>query len=543
MTTTTCRPGDPAGRVVPGSETGIGPSVQAGRTYNRAVPASVTRDGGRLLPWLVTAISLAVGVAIIRPFTDVPAGFDTQASVLYFDRLVAGQRLELPLSTTPKPLITLIYGLLQFGTEWRLIGWATMLVHSAAAGLTAFVVMRAAGPAAGLAAGLVVAGTPLLIEDAAFGNAVPWALLGWLVAAVLLIRDRPRPILAGFALLLAALSRLETLVIVAMLGAALTWARFGPWVLPVTRPALPGRLWTAVVIPFAALPVLLVHDWLLTGDPMYWLTVSQRYSDARRGSLDILDPIERVRWFVRRYRDIWPVIPLGLVGLLVLIRGRRWGELVALAGMGPGIAAFVVFLAARSLYAPDRYALPVDIAVLLAAAVGFGSLVGAAAARVAPTSLPRRAVIAGALAATIAGVAAVRAGPFDPGLARDVTDVRILNENAARILPLLRAAGADSSAGGGPRWIVPTAVRPRLSVDLGAPLTEVAGLAPGMADPGTTTLVPGQVVYHDLRGDIPKGGYGAIESAGDIPLGPVVLRPLLVDPDAGIWVYLVGAAR
>ena len=47
------------------------------------------------------------------------------------DRLVAGQRLEQALTTTPKPLITLTHGLLHVGTDWRPIVWATLVVHGA----------------------------------------------------------------------------------------------------------------------------------------------------------------------------------------------------------------------------------------------------------------------------------------------------------------------------------------------------------------------------------------------------------------------------
>ena len=507
------------------------------------MPDPLLRLGGRLLPWFLVAATVAIGLVIIRPFTDVPVGFDTQASVAYFERLVAGQRLEQALTTTPKPLITLTHGLLHVGTDWRPIVWATLLVHGAAAGLVGLLAARAAGLAAGMAAGLAVAGMPLLIEDSAFGNAVPWALLGWAAAGVLLARERPRPVLAGAALLLATLCRLETLVIVATVGLALAWARWGPWFLPGPRPVVPAPAWLAVVVPCGALPIMLLHDWLLTGDAMYWMSVSQRYSDARRESLDILGPIEQVLWFVRRYRAAWPVIPFVVLGLVVLVRRRRWGELVGLAGMA-GIGAFIVLLAARGLYAPHRYAIPVDVAVALTAAVGFGSLVSALAQRVRETSGRRWAApIVGVLgfALMLGALAALRSGPFDPGLSRVVGDTRILNENAAQVLPVLGAASPDP-VDGTVRWLVPTAVRPRTAVDLGVPLSELGGLSPGLLEPADTSLVPGQVVYHDLRGDIPRGGYERIETADEVVIGPVVLRPVLVDADRGVWVYRVGAA-
>jgi hypothetical protein len=74
------------------------------------------------------------------------------------------------------------------------------------------------------------------------------------------------------------------------------------------------------------------------------------------------------------------------------------------------------------------------------------------------------------------------------------------------------------------------------------PLSELGGLSPGLLEPADTTLTPGQAVYHDLRGDIPRGGYERIETTDDVVIGPVVLRPLLVDANRGVWVYAVADA-
>ena len=501
------------------------------------------RDRGRILPWLVAAASLGIGLAIVRPFTDVPVSFDTQSTVAYFDRLIRGQHLEQALSTTPKPLLTLVEGGLHALTgDWRPIVWLTLVIQAAAAGLAASLAGRAAGWAAGVAAGLVVAGTPLLIEDAAFGNAVPWALLGWLMAAALLFAPRPRPGVAGLILALAALCRLETLVIVGVVGLALAWVRFGPWLLPGPRPVLPSRIWIVVAVPFAALPVMLLHDWLLTGDAFFWVKVSRAYSDAIRDrGATVLGPIERVAWFARRYIQLWPATVLALVGFVGLIRARRWGLLAGLIAVGPGIAAFIVLLAARGLYAPERYALPVDLALFVSAAFGFGWLVDiavpAAAARFGVSSMT---IAAAAFGFTIAGIALLRLGPFDPRLNAVVTDLRTLNENEARVAQKL-GLSADVLPGG-VGWVVPTAVRPRFAVDLGLPLTSVAGLSTGWLDLRTTPLEAGQFVYHDTQGDLPRGLYAAVETNGPVHIGDVTLEPVLIDPARGIWLYLATAA-
>jgi hypothetical protein len=86
---------------------------------------------------------------------------------------------------------------------------------------------------------------------------------------------------------------------------------------------------------------------------------------------------------------------------------------------------------------------------------------------------------------------------------------------------------------------VPTAVRPRAAIDLDLPLDRVGSLSPGWLDSATTDWVPGQLVFHDLRGDLPHGAYTAIESADTVQIGEVRLEPRVVDPQAGIWLFEV----
>jgi hypothetical protein len=508
------------------------------------VPDPDVRGGGRLLPWLVAALSLAVGITIVRPFVDVPVAFDTQATVAYFDRIVAGAHLEQALSTTPKPFLTIVDGTVHWLTgDWRAIVWLTLAVQAAAAGLAVVLAGRAAERTAGAAAGLVIGGTPLLIEDAALGLAVAWALLGWLAAALLLSGPRPRPGLAGIVLGLAALCRLETLVIVGVLAVALAWVSLGPWPSAVPRPAVPRRYWLAAVIPFAALPAMLGHDWLLTGDPLFWARVSQRYSDAVRASRNVLDPIERISWFIRRYAHLWPAVLLGIVGLVDLIRRRRWGALVGLTGMGPGIGAFIVLLAARGLYAPERYALPIDLSLFLLAAFGFGRLVDLAADRVGSSGAARRLIVGGAFGIVLVGAGLARFGPFEPGTVAVITDLRTLNENVARVEPILRQRMPHGASGRAIDWIVPTAVRPRVAVDLDVPLTVVSGLSLAWLDASSGLLEDGQVIVHDRRGDLPAGQFGVLETGLDAIVGNHALRPLLADPSGGVWVFEVTARR
>ena len=71
--------------------------------------------------------SVAVAAYVIRPWIAAPLAFDTAASVLHFDRIVSGHYLERPLTTTPKPNLTLVYGLIYSAThDWRAISFAAL---------------------------------------------------------------------------------------------------------------------------------------------------------------------------------------------------------------------------------------------------------------------------------------------------------------------------------------------------------------------------------------------------------------------------------
>ena len=493
----------------------------------------------------VAFVSLLVCLVVIQPFVAAPVGFDAQATVLYFDRIASGTRLEQLLTTTPKPLLTIIYGLLHAATgDWRSLVWATIGVLAAASGLAAVVAARVAGNPTGFLVGLAVAATPLLVADAAYANAVPWALLGWVIAAILLGADRPRPGAAGVVLALAALCRLETLVLVGVGAVAFAWARFGPWpAILGQRPTPPPRAWLAILIPFVALPIMLIHDFLLTGNPLYWVDVSRRYSDAVRERTTIATPGERTIWFVRRFLPLWPMALAAAAGILVLVRRRAWLILVGLAGMGPGIAAFIVLLAARGTYAPERYALPVDIAVAILAAFAAGRLVetiaGWAGRRWAGSATPMRAALAFLLPiVALVVMNATRAGPFDGPLMRTIADVRSTNEHLDRVLGLLRSRSGDGE--GPPRWLVPSSVLPRTAVDLRVPLSRVGVVSDRVLDADVPWLAEGQLVFFD-RVAPASAALRGLASRGRVPVGRFDFVPVLSNHEAGYWVYEVVA--
>ncbi|HKG19118.1 MAG TPA: hypothetical protein VKB00_05215, partial [Candidatus Limnocylindrales bacterium] len=68
---------------------------------------------------------VAVGL-VVQPFGPSLHDPDAAASVLFFDRIAAGNRLEAFVPTTPKPLLTLLYGAAWNATgDWRLLGLLT----------------------------------------------------------------------------------------------------------------------------------------------------------------------------------------------------------------------------------------------------------------------------------------------------------------------------------------------------------------------------------------------------------------------------------
>ena len=88
------------------------------------------------IAWCVVTLDL-LGPATIDP--------DASSSVLYFDRIVSGHRLEGFVPTTPKPLLTVVFGL-SWGLvhDWRMLVWETVLAWGLAVGATAAFVARVA---------------------------------------------------------------------------------------------------------------------------------------------------------------------------------------------------------------------------------------------------------------------------------------------------------------------------------------------------------------------------------------------------------------
>ena len=154
--------------------------------------------------------------------------------------------------TTPKPLLSLVYGpIWELTHEWRPVVWIAVGVFAAAAASATLLAWRLAGPAAALFAGVALACSSMLMWEALRGLATPWAILGWMLAGLAITARPARFATAGLALAFASLARVETLAIVGAAGIVLVAisigprlraaARAAPGLAAAARPAVPAR--------------------------------------------------------------------------------------------------------------------------------------------------------------------------------------------------------------------------------------------------------------------------------------------------------------
>ncbi|HEY5630212.1 MAG TPA: hypothetical protein VIR16_11955, partial [Candidatus Limnocylindrales bacterium] len=324
---------------------------------------------GRLVPiawWVVPGLLAAViALELCRPFRAGPVAFDSAMAVLHFQRILEGRHLEAFITTTPKPLLTAIYGPL-FGLthDWRVLTWATILAFAVGVSLATALARRLGGWTAGLFAAVALAGAPTLLFDASLALATPWALMLWAIAGLAVTAARPRYAVAGIALALSSLARLESLVVVATLLAVMVLVSVAPGQY---RRRVPRGAWW-IGIGLLALPVMIVHDAVLTGDPFFWLSVSAKYTELTRIRVPRLNDVAVL--LATRYLNEAGLLVLAVIGWIRLAGQRQWAIAIGLLGLGPGIAAFLLVLAARHTFVSDRYFAGIDVAVAFAAAVG-----------------------------------------------------------------------------------------------------------------------------------------------------------------------------
>lgn len=514
----------------------LGPPSAPGRE-----PTSV------LLGLAVFALSTAVALWATRPWLVGAVGSDAASSVLYFDRLAAGVQLERFLGTTPKPFLTLVYGPLHaaFG-DWRPISWLVVAVYGLGIAATTLLAQRLSRSlAGGVFVALALIASSGLLLDASLAYTVSWTLLLWSIAGLAVTADRPRYGLAGVALLIAGLIRPETLLICALAGivlaARLLAARAG------RGDSAPPRAAWLVLLGLLAIPLGAAHDLLLAGDALY----SLRVPGVGTGIRDVQSAGTALRIVVRHATAFLPMLPLAALGVVVLVQRRAWPVLVGLTALGPGIAAFVLFLGSRHVFVLDRYALPIDMAVIVAAGVGFSALAVPALS----TLLADRPWIRAAAYTTIAAALGLALSPTVAPLDRTViTQIRndraaIADFGAAR--PSI-VAGLDAVPGVRARpdraeplnpgtgeevaLLVPARLLPQAAVDLALPLNRIARTDPTRLAPDGTYPTIGQLIYHDADLDAPPAAFTFLEVGAPATLGPIRIVPVHVDAGRRTWV-------
>ncbi|HMJ80211.1 MAG TPA: hypothetical protein VK592_04145 [Candidatus Dormibacteraeota bacterium] len=495
----------------------------------------------------VAAIAVGVAFAVVRPFDAGPVSYDAGSSVIHFLRITSGQHLEAFISTTPKPLLTVVFGLLHgLFDDWRALSWATIGAYGVAIALGAWLATRLAGVVAGAFVAIALIASPALMSEVGIASAVPWAMVGWAVAGLAVTAARPRWIVAGLALMLGSLARLETLVIV---GVALL-VLVGLWIVGRRRGAtlVPAGSWW-ILLGFGALPVMLAHDWLLTGDPFFWLSVSARYSEAAGSA--VLTPLRLARQLGLRYLPLAGFGVLGLIGALALVRARQWAVLVGLLALGPGILAFLMLLATRGTFVTLRYAVPADVALLFGAGVGAGAGWTWLSRRL--DWLRRNPAAATGLGLVLLSLVALVAGwppaPLDAATRDTAAQQLTVARNERELAPLLSRqldtipSSRDTVAPPGAppdTLLVPVAIRTIMAVDLDLPLTRLGSTSPGGLDPPPGSLARTELVYHDVAADPADERYALLEVSGPTPVGGgLTLVPLLDDPPPGVWLLRV----
>ena len=488
---------------------------------------------------LAFAVAAAAAFYAIKPIHVGAVGYDAAASVLYFQRITSGTRLEAFVGATPKPLLTVVYGTaFALFHDWRIVSWLAIGAYALGIALTAALAYRVAGPVAGAFAAVGLVGSAGLLLDVDVAYAVPWALCSWALAGLLVTQARPRFTLAGVVLGLGVLARFETLIVVVCAGAAITLlmlvARRG------SRPTASVRAGLPILLGLGALPIQVVHDWLLTGDPIYSARV------PILGSLDapLIGVNGATRFLITQYSSEPLLVLLAAIGLFALVAERRWVIALGLVALGPGIGAFIIFLAARGIYVSARYVRPADVALTFAAAVAVASLRIQLASHV---TVHRWSAAFGSLIPVATGclVALAIIRPFgliDRPTRATIQQNAAVERDLARVMPAIAAAIADNPAahslpsggsattrmGSAAGLLAPVLTVPQLAVDLGFPLSFVASTDGAINGQGDDPR-PGQLLFHDVGRDNRGGPYAPFEVAVPTRVGNILINPLLVE--------------
>jgi hypothetical protein len=492
-------------------------------------------------------VSLASAVRLLRPFSAASIGPDAAAPVIEFQRIIAGQRLEGHLSQTSKPLLTAIYGILySLANDWRPVAWAAIIAFALCVVLGAILAGRLAGPASGAFVAVALLLSPELAMDVSLAYAVSWAVLFWLIAGLAVSGSRHRYAVAGVALALGALARPEGLAIT---GFALAVLVIVDVVTRVRGKEHPPASAYFIALGLLAIPVFAVHDWLITGDPLFWVNAAKANS-AGGNTRDLLGMIESFIVHFRNRPQLSILAVLGLVGLL--LRGK-WAAATGVTAAVLGMSAFFVVVGARGTVISSRYLDPIDVSLVFAAGLALALADAPSLRELLADRIPRRgAVLAPLAAGALAALLIVPLWPTDRATTAAVERQVRLHANAKLAIAAIRAnltshptwrgLPQSTAISGNPLVIVPPRIRAQAVVDLQLPLTEVAYSYDVWFDPPMGKPEPGAIVYHDRRDDADDLAHAAVELAQPTVIGADLYVPLLANSARGMWVVKVEAA-
>ena len=481
------------------------------------------------LCWVVVAVAVGLLVRLPGPATLDP----DEHAVHYFDSLVAGERLEEPLLSSPKPLLTVVHGLAwRAGHDWRLEALAV-----AAFALAVVCLARSAGRLAGLpaaaATALAVAGSGPPGRPRQLDGVRPGRLVG---------RPRrpdQRPASRGQSR--GAGSRAPGSEArppggwPSGSGGGLGWRpRRCSW------PGWPGPRagcccrWPPATAsspggaasggrPAGPAPgrAAGLAGPRLAADrrPAVRARVPGRYSDLVSGR-QVVPLADWLALVARRYAADPLLLALAAVGVIWLFRRRAWVWLAALGAAGVGVLALLGLQAWQGTYISWRYFDPADVALRVAAALGAAAVAGLVAGRCLvgppreaggghPAGPPRagpavgvrpRALGAVAGAVVLVGLACWPLAPGDPLVDSTLDRDTRLSANTATAVAVLAPVTAEP----GTVVTVSGPQRLRVAVELGLPLDRVRDLfLAGRLRPLDRALAGSAAVFHDADGDRP----------------------------------------
>ncbi|HVA87013.1 MAG TPA: hypothetical protein VNF73_11960, partial [Candidatus Saccharimonadales bacterium] len=295
-----------------------------------------------------------------------------------------------------------------------------------------------------------------------------------------------------------------------------------------------------VLLALAALPVAMLHDWLLTGDPLWFLSVPADYTAIYDAGLRPIDPVRFAGTFAAHEAGLLPLVVVAIVGLAALTRARERLMAAGIGALAVGVMGLLFLLAARATYISNRYYEPIDLAVLPAAAIGAGviaAIAGVALPRLGTDAQRRRAgtrsttlgVVLAAFAVVVALALTWAPLPLDRRATAELDNVRQASVNLARVIPDARAPLLDGAVrqgdvpaqAGAPAadlrtvaLLAPSRDVSRIAVELNTRMTLVGDLYAFLLRWGIGGLRSGQYVLHDAAADRPVALFAPFELDG-----------------------------